>query len=1144
MSDVPYLTDIQQTLSDETDAFGHRDYAAAIVHALTRSRSPFTVGLFGDWGVGKSTVLAEVGRQLGREGVLYVQFDAWRYEGEAFRRQFLKDVGAQLEKMKVLDDTFDPAQGLQDLYQSVQTQGKERWLLNRAGLLKLSLFFVLLVALGVIVGTTPAELFDPNSYRTTTGAALFLAFVGLVGAIMVRVDNTLNVVRDVVTKHRLEEPERFTEQFARMLGAVRAERLVIAIDNLDRLNAEDAVLFLNTVKTYLEPVIESSTRKVKKKNDAAPAVVVLIAADDRALRHHLLSRAPFGEHDGVDRQRYADEYLRKFFNASLHMRPVLPDDMRAYMEAHLKDFAKRWNCVDSLDDLVRIASAGLRHNPRRAKQWVNSLELRTRLIHEREKSSSGHVSRLKPPITDNIPMVAKLALIQEEWPDSFAELQRSPLILREWQRHADSVSDGTTPASWAGDGWADCASFLRATSHISVSSIRPYLRLRRSVAERDLPQYDQVHDALTAGDTEAVESVLGGLGEGTASAYGKRLEDILDEELRAGNVDGSRAVVRAAITAGPLRSLPEVTGVLTRAAVEPDIRDALPQMPLDALAEATRRLPGHGDAQTIWKRLFDELADDEVADGRRVPLSDVIAKAVADGQLDDRLERQIASWLDEVQTADPELGADVNLPVIWPLLRARPAWVTASGFGRGLKEMDNPNNTNPFESEGWAIMLLAIEQEVVVPAAVEQAGTKLTDALSNLAEDENARHLISPCSRYLQALAAGNFNADTLAVVVAGQLGRMWPTEDGERAETDPDDHEWVSLGFQLFRSADANSGDVANEVVQQFLTEPLATAYAVNAGALAIDALSDDQRALFSQPLAVELVETVHGDVAEASEIVAAIVALDPERAGDRMVAAASNSITSGYAETTRVIWESQQALLVRSADSFLTVLATSLQNGTSPEMATVLLEIAPDLVPHASEGAVAQLAEVMWPIYGSEPSHVSREAAEEAMLAIAAQPGSDSARTAWTDAALAALPGPDQTEADRATALIVRIARYLDSDQRARLAGQLTSWVQDEAVDLGRVAQVARGLSGLPVEVAEPLFEALSNRDASLPRDSVDDRAPVVEAALTLGKSSRSPRLQQRAAEFEQRLSESGFEDDQAVISKARDLDPDPEA
>ena len=59
-----FLVDSPERLDEDSDAFGHRDYAQAVAQTLTDAPAPFAVGIFGPWGVGKSTIIGEVRRRL------------------------------------------------------------------------------------------------------------------------------------------------------------------------------------------------------------------------------------------------------------------------------------------------------------------------------------------------------------------------------------------------------------------------------------------------------------------------------------------------------------------------------------------------------------------------------------------------------------------------------------------------------------------------------------------------------------------------------------------------------------------------------------------------------------------------------------------------------------------------------------------------------------------------------------------------------------------------------------------------------------------------------------------------------------------------------------------------------------------------
>ena len=59
---TPFIRDEPIDLGD--DAFGHRDYTDTLVSIVADDSPPPTVGLFGRWGVGKSTFIGGLQKEL------------------------------------------------------------------------------------------------------------------------------------------------------------------------------------------------------------------------------------------------------------------------------------------------------------------------------------------------------------------------------------------------------------------------------------------------------------------------------------------------------------------------------------------------------------------------------------------------------------------------------------------------------------------------------------------------------------------------------------------------------------------------------------------------------------------------------------------------------------------------------------------------------------------------------------------------------------------------------------------------------------------------------------------------------------------------------------------------------------------------
>src|SRR5712691_1305748 len=100
----------------DVDLLQYRYLASAVTRIVTnRVLTPSTVGLFGDWGSGKSTLIKMVEEQLkGKDGVLCLTFNGWLFEGYDDAKTAL--MGAILDRIEELigskEGVSEKAQGL------------------------------------------------------------------------------------------------------------------------------------------------------------------------------------------------------------------------------------------------------------------------------------------------------------------------------------------------------------------------------------------------------------------------------------------------------------------------------------------------------------------------------------------------------------------------------------------------------------------------------------------------------------------------------------------------------------------------------------------------------------------------------------------------------------------------------------------------------------------------------------------------------------------------------------------------------------------------------------------------------------------------------------------------------------------------
>lgn len=64
------------------DGLGFESYATILANAAIGTPGPFTIGIFGDWGMGKTSLMRLIAQRVKREDVLTIWFNAWQYEQE------------------------------------------------------------------------------------------------------------------------------------------------------------------------------------------------------------------------------------------------------------------------------------------------------------------------------------------------------------------------------------------------------------------------------------------------------------------------------------------------------------------------------------------------------------------------------------------------------------------------------------------------------------------------------------------------------------------------------------------------------------------------------------------------------------------------------------------------------------------------------------------------------------------------------------------------------------------------------------------------------------------------------------------------------------------------------------------------------
>ncbi|MGM5049530.1 KAP family P-loop NTPase fold protein [Tardiphaga sp. 604_B6_N1_1] len=268
---------------------------------------PMSLGVFGSWGVGKSSTLRLVAHELAKaeDKYLVIQFDAWLY-------QDFDDARAAL--MSVIADELVKAA-------PPSLTSKAKSLFGRINKLRA---LGLLIEGGALAAGVPTfgfitrglegarDLLEGNADKDDLDA------IKKAGADVK--DQTAGLLKDVSEKGPPEEIAAFRKDFSDVLEGL-GKTLVVFIDNLDRCLPENAIHTLEAVRLFL----------------FMPRTAFVIGADEDMIRHAV------ARHFKEPGEKQVTDYLDKLIQIPVRVPRVGVEEVRAYLSLLLFQSA----CTDA-----------------------------------------------------------------------------------------------------------------------------------------------------------------------------------------------------------------------------------------------------------------------------------------------------------------------------------------------------------------------------------------------------------------------------------------------------------------------------------------------------------------------------------------------------------------------------------------------------------------------------------------------------------------------------------------------------------------------------------------------------------------------------------------------------------------------------
>ncbi|ESY56063.1 MULTISPECIES: P-loop NTPase fold protein [Mesorhizobium] len=492
----------------DVDFLNYSEVAEMVVDLLSDPKLlPLSVGVFGGWGIGKSTTLRLVERELDKapDRYLVIKFDAWMYQDfDDARAALMSVISGALVK------AAPPA--LKDRAKS---------LIGRVNKLRF-----LGVALEAGAWAMGVPTFGAISKGVTAAGALFSGSED---------DKNLEAVKDAASDVEsrgaslLREPEErgppdeidaFRAEFKGILQDL-GKTMVVFIDNLDRCLPRNAIETMEAVRLFL----------------FMPNSAFVVAADEDMIRHAV------SQHFNSPSQRHITDYLDKLIQVPVRVPRAGIQEVRAYLILLLasrsdlddaaveklrqylidrlrtswkddgdftieemltqsgvqasKELAAAWDMADRMAPILAL-SPGVLGNPRTVKRMLNVVRMRANVARRRAM-----------PIDEA--MITKLALFERCTDiDATEELHNlinasprgKPAVLASLEQAKPGETIADLPEKWTKHApflmeWAKLAPGLAGVD------LRPAVYLARETVPLRMRS-----GSLAGGAAKAVETLL------------------------------------------------------------------------------------------------------------------------------------------------------------------------------------------------------------------------------------------------------------------------------------------------------------------------------------------------------------------------------------------------------------------------------------------------------------------------------------------------------------------------------------------------------------------------------------------------------------------------------------------------------------
>lgn len=463
----------------------HADLLKEVV--LDPTMLPISIGIFGDWGSGKSSLMLLMKEEIEqwmkedvhkKEMVVQIQFNSWQFENyEDTKLTLIETVLSAIEK---------------DLREKQNIIKNGMDFLKKIKYLKLGMFFLKKIGQQMV----PEEILKLLPTKEEWKKELIE-------------DDAKLLIDDVSKGNTAKFVERFRENFEKIVDGAGYRSIIVYIDDLDRCESTRIIQCLEAVKLFVN---------VKR-------TAFVIGADERIIEHAIEERYKHKIEKNTISSPYSD-YMEKLIQLPYRIPRLSYSEQETYitlllcskiddeqfktihqkfLEFRKKDKHTKYDIkcirrdnnklefgkVEELLPILPIMTKFLNGNPRQLKRFLNTFDMRMRM------AKVAGFENIKPEILVKMMVLEYNSVLRENIDDLYCRQRNNGLVSDMEEVEKQSKAGRLTSGSWT-TLWnkPEAVLWLASKPSLAKVNLQDYFWISREALKIETPMENKVSNVV------------------------------------------------------------------------------------------------------------------------------------------------------------------------------------------------------------------------------------------------------------------------------------------------------------------------------------------------------------------------------------------------------------------------------------------------------------------------------------------------------------------------------------------------------------------------------------------------------------------------------------------------------------------------